>query len=57
MGSINVNSGKASIINKKNFVSGGIRTHALIRGPEYPEGKLAPFTLESGALDRSATLT
>ena len=39
-------------------VRSGIRTHAHIRGPEYSFNvKGRDFTLESGALDRSAILT
>ena len=41
---------------KKIFVRSGIRTHALIRGPERSV-RTKSRTLESGALDRSAILT
>ena len=41
----------------KSSVRSGIRTHAHIRGPEHPARNRGRFTLESGALDRSAILT
>ena len=43
---------------KEKSVRGGIRTHALIRGPEASTHSVSKiFNLESGALDHSATLT
>ncbi len=42
---------------KNDFVRSGIRTHALIRGPEHSTRYTSKDTLESGALDRSAILT
>ena len=43
---------------KKKSVRGGIRTHAHIRGPEDSNSHCEQdLNLESGALDRSATLT
>ena len=37
---------------KKDLVSGGIRTHALKRGPEHSADQLGKITLESGSLDQ-----
>ena len=42
---------------KKTFVRSGVRTHALIRGPEFSPAIDGKVNLESGALDHSAILT
>ena len=42
---------------RKSFVRSGIWTHAHCCGPEYTTLVQSKFSLESGALDRSAILT
>ena len=53
-----VNEIKKGYFLAENLVRSGIRTHAHIRGPESSLVVVGrDFTLESGALDRSAILT
>ena len=53
-----VNEAQKQCVMPENLVRSGIRTHAHIRGPECSLVVVGrDFTLESGALDRSAILT
>ncbi len=52
--------GKKEVTKREIFVRNGVRTHALIRGPEISCPLLIRkqgINLESGALDHSAILT